>query len=44
MNLTDKKAVVTGSGQGIGKANAVKLAERGADMTLPLLKLVQSMS
>jgi 2-hydroxycyclohexanecarboxyl-CoA dehydrogenase len=32
MNLIDKKAVVTGSGQGIGKAVALKLAEEGADV------------
>jgi 3-oxoacyl-(acyl-carrier-protein) reductase len=32
MDLTGKRAIVTGAGQGIGKATALRLAERGADI------------
>ncbi len=34
MQLEGKKAIVTGSGQGIGKAIALELARRGADITV----------
>jgi 3-oxoacyl-[acyl-carrier protein] reductase len=34
MDLTGKKAIVTGAGQGIGKATALKLAQRGADLVV----------
>jgi 3-oxoacyl-[acyl-carrier protein] reductase len=32
MDLTGKRAIVTGAGQGIGKATALKLAQLGADI------------
>ena len=34
MNLTDKIAIVTGAGQGIGKAIAIRLAKAGADVAI----------
>jgi glucose 1-dehydrogenase len=34
MKLTDKKALVTGSNQGIGQAIALRLAEEGADLII----------
>jgi 3-oxoacyl-[acyl-carrier protein] reductase len=34
MDLTGKKAIVTGAGQGIGKATALKLARHGADIVV----------
>lgn len=34
LDLRDKKALVCGSSQGIGKASAIELAELGADVTL----------
>ncbi len=34
MRLKDKKAIVTGAGQGIGKAIALKMAEEGADVVV----------
>jgi len=34
MMLEDKIAIVTGAGQGIGKATAIRLAEKGADVTV----------
>ncbi len=39
MNLNDKKAIVTGAGQGIGKAIALRLAESGADVAILDLNL-----
>ena len=34
MDLTDKIAIVTGAGQGIGKAIALRLANAGADVAI----------
>ena len=34
MRLKDKKAIVTGAGQGIGKAIALKMAQEGADVVV----------
>ncbi|MCP4713791.1 MAG: 3-oxoacyl-[acyl-carrier-protein] reductase [Deltaproteobacteria bacterium] len=34
MNLTDKKAIVTGAGQGIGRVIALELAAAGADVAV----------
>jgi 3-oxoacyl-[acyl-carrier protein] reductase len=34
MRLKDKKAIVTGAGQGIGKAIALKMAQEGADIAI----------
>lgn len=34
MRLNDKKAIVTGAGQGIGRAIAIKLAQEGADVAV----------
>ena len=39
MDLTGKKAIVTGAGQGIGKAIALRLANAGADIALLDLNL-----
>ena len=39
MDLTNKKAVVTGAGQGIGKAIAFRLANAGADVAILDLNL-----
>ncbi len=42
MKLTGKVALVTGSGQGIGRAIAVRLAEEGADVIVDDRKLGES--
>jgi NAD(P)-dependent dehydrogenase (short-subunit alcohol dehydrogenase family) len=34
MRLKGKKAIVTGAGQGIGKAIALKMAQEGADIAV----------
>ena len=34
MRLKDKKAIVTGAGQGIGRAIALKMAQEGADVAI----------
>lgn len=34
LNITDKVAIVTGAGRGIGRATALGLAEQGADLVL----------
>ena len=42
MDLTNKKAVVTGAGQGIGKAVALRLANAGADVAILDLNLTSA--
>lgn len=42
MDITDKKAVVTGAGQGIGKAIALRLANAGADVAILELNLTSA--
>ncbi len=42
MDLTNKKAVVTGAGQGIGKAIALRLANAGADVAILDLNLTSA--
>ena len=39
MNLKNKIAIVTGAGQGIGKAIALRLANAGADVAIMDLNL-----
>jgi len=34
MRLKEKKAIVTGAGQGIGRAIALKMAREGADVVI----------
>ena len=34
MKLKDKKAIVTGAGQGIGRSIAMKMAHEGADVVI----------
>ena len=34
MRLKDKKAIVTGAGQGIGRSIALKMAQEGADVVI----------
>jgi len=34
MKLKDKKAIVTGAGQGIGQSIALRLAQEGADVVI----------
>ena len=34
MRLRDKKAIVTGAGQGIGRSIAIKFAQEGADVAI----------
>ena len=34
MRLKDKKAIVTGAGQGIGRSITLKLAQEGADVVI----------
>ena len=34
MRLKDKKAIVTGAGQGIGRSIALKMAQEGADIVI----------
>src|SRR5512137_1537202 len=34
MKLKDKKAIVTGAGQGIGRSIALKMAQEGADVAI----------
>ena len=34
MRLKDKKAIVTGAGQGIGRSIALKVAQEGADVVI----------
>jgi 3-oxoacyl-[acyl-carrier protein] reductase len=42
MNLTDRTAIVTGAGQGIGEAIALRLAGAGADVAVVDLNLPQA--
>lgn len=42
MNLTGKIAIVTGAGQGIGKAIALRLADAGADVAIMDLNLASA--
>jgi NAD(P)-dependent dehydrogenase (short-subunit alcohol dehydrogenase family) len=42
MRLQGKKAVVTGSGRGIGRAIAVRLAREGADVAIDDLDVADS--
>ena len=41
MQLEGKKAIVTGAGQGIGKAIALELARRGSDIAVCDLNLIE---
>jgi len=42
MRLSDKSAIVTGAGRGIGKATALQFAREGADVLVPDLDLATS--
>ena len=37
MRLKDKKAIVTGAGQGIGRSISLKMAQEGADVVISVL-------
>ncbi|HEX7193837.1 MAG TPA: SDR family NAD(P)-dependent oxidoreductase [Chthoniobacterales bacterium] len=39
MKLLGKKALVTGSNQGIGQAIAIRLAEEGADVVIDMSRI-----
>ena len=39
MRLKDKKAIVTGAGQGIGRSIALKMAQEGADVVIAEMNL-----